>query len=513
MAPTFAEGPLRVTTQSSHHIGSATVRAERVLPASTEALIAALADSGLDLVGAVDLVPRRPQAGGPKPGSTASVSDRTAPVRVELDLARSDDGVVLLECDGVYSWHFPVHPTAEPGSAADRRTVAFEIDVQAKSASDPRLPAQEASRSASALRSAARALVFRFAVPAALENGIATLEEHVQPGLLHLTDADVGAWRRFETLDQLRLPTDRPVRVLLFVHGTFSSTVGTFGALAIDENGREFLRTAISAYDAVIGFDHRTLSLDPRQNAMELLERFRHHSPGTELAIDVVAHGRGGLVARSLAEEVLPGGGWLGGVDIAIFVAATNAGTRLAESARWHETLDLYTNLASIAARDLAELAARVPLAAVVRGAMSGVGPFVKYLALCAPTDGDVPGLAALVPGGAYVTELNLPLLEDAESLAEWFVVTSKFHGEVFEDHRLAELPHDLVSDICDLGDSDRVHHTDYFHQPFVIKAMSGWLPLGLGPDGRDGPDGAGLVSAASGPATSTDAVPQALAR
>jgi hypothetical protein len=511
MAPTSAEGPLRVTTQSSHEIGSAAVRAGHGLPASTEALIAALADSGLVLVDTVDLVPRRAEAGGPRAGSTPRGSDQLAPVRVELDLARGDDGVVLLECDGVYSWHFPVHPAAGPGpAAAERRTVAFDIDVQAKRAGDPRLPAQADRRSATADRDAARALVFRFAVPAALENGIATLEEHVQPGLLHFTDADVGSWRRFETLDQLRLPTDRPVRVLLFLHGTFSSTVGTFGALAIDENGREFLRTAISAYDAVIGFDHRTLSLDPRQNAMELLERFRQHRPGTELAIDVVAHGRGGLVARSLAEEVLPGGGWLGGVDIAIFVAATNAGTRLAESARWHETLDLYTNLASFTARDLAALAARVPLAAVVRGAMSGVGPFVKYLALCAPTDDDVPGLAALVPGGAYVTELNLPLLENADSLAEWFVVTSKFHAEVFEDHRLTELPRDLVNGICDLGESDRVHHTDCFHQPFVIKAMSGWLPLGLGPDGADAD---GLVSAAPGPATSTDAVPEALAR
>ena len=65
------------------------------------------------------------------------------------------------------------------------------------------------------------------------------------------------------------------MRVLLFIHGTFSSTVGGFGALGIDENGKGFLRTAIAAYDAVIGFDHKTLSVDPRQNAENLLKRLR----------------------------------------------------------------------------------------------------------------------------------------------------------------------------------------------------------------------------------------------
>ena len=82
---------------------------------------------------------------------------------------------------------------------------------------------------------------------------------------------------RFESLNELELPTDRPVRLLLFVHGTFSSTVGAFGALGIDQNGQGFLRTAISSYDAVIGFDHKTLSLDPRENAEDLLARLRTH--------------------------------------------------------------------------------------------------------------------------------------------------------------------------------------------------------------------------------------------
>ena len=58
-----------------------------------------------------------------------------------------------------------------------------------------------------------------------------------------------------------------------FVHGTFDSTVGAFGALAATEAGRDFLTQALGDYDAVIGFDHRTLSVDPLENARELADR------------------------------------------------------------------------------------------------------------------------------------------------------------------------------------------------------------------------------------------------
>ena len=138
------------------------------------------------------------------------------------------------------------------------------------------------------------------------------MEAHVKPGMVHLTAPEVKSWKRFETLDELHLPTDRPVRVLLFVHGTFSSTVGAFGVLAASEDGRGFLGTLISAYDAVIGFDHKTLSVDPKQNAEALLKRLKKHQPGSDFVIDVITHSRGGLVTRSFVEQVLPPDGLAG---------------------------------------------------------------------------------------------------------------------------------------------------------------------------------------------------------
>ena len=88
----------------------------------------------------------------------------------------------------------------------------------------------------------------------------------------------MGAGRRRRTVG---LPTDRPARVLLLVHGTFSSTVGAFGAMAVWPGAEGFVATVLSAYDAVIGYDHRTLSVDPKQNARDLLDVLRPH-PGTD---------------------------------------------------------------------------------------------------------------------------------------------------------------------------------------------------------------------------------------
>ena len=380
------------------------------------------------------------------------------------------------------------------------------------------------------MQGAAQALVFRFVAPAILEKAIEKMEEHVRPGLLHLADADVKQWRELETLDELHLPTDRPVRLLLFVHGTFSSTVGGFGALGIDENGQGFLRTAISAYDAVIGFDHKTLSLDPRQNAQDLLTRLQTHHPEAELVIDIVTHSRGGLVTRSFVEQLLPGSGWPATVDNVVFVASTNAGTHLADPKRWSDLVDLYTNLAAAGASGLAMLPGAAPVAAVVGGVVKGIGAFVKYLVSYAAKGDDVPGLKAMVPGGAFVKEINKTQQGQPGPGTNWYVVSSNFHVKLFDDShnppefprelvvklgegfvdQLFEGPNDLVVDVSSmdaidakvggfvrevlaLGENDTVYHTNYFSQLSRDRgarrlAAAGSRAPAAGDDGRDAP-------------------------
>jgi triacylglycerol esterase/lipase EstA (alpha/beta hydrolase family) len=167
------------------------------------------------------------------------------------------------------------------------------------------------------------------------------------------------------------------VRVLLLVHGTFSSTIAAFAPMGLVPGAEGFLPTVLSTYDAVIGYDHRTLSVDPRQNAVDLLTELRRHHPGTDLTIDIITHSRGGLVTRSFVEAVLPQSNWPAVVDNIVFVASTNGGTHLADPARWHDLIDLYTNLVTVGAAGLALVPGGAPVGAVVGGVVRGLGALV----------------------------------------------------------------------------------------------------------------------------------------
>ncbi len=525
MSPAFAAGTVRVTTPSSYDAREPAADATRGLPdpadlaaaAGRAVLVAALADSDLHLVQPVDLTPRRSRdLGAPSAPGT---------VELEVDVQPDEDAVVLLERDGVYSWHLPVDARRRTRALEPRpQTRVFHIEVQPDGPVTPPAPGDRRDRGllGSVVQGAAQALVFKYVAPAILEKAVEKMEAHVKPGLRHLADAEVSSWKRFETLDELHLPTDRPVRLLLFIHGTFSSTIGGFGALTSTDDGKGFVRTLISAYDAVIGFDHQTLSVDPRQNAEALLERLQTHRPRSDLVIDVITHSRGGLVTRSFVEQVLPSSGWPATVDNIVFVASTNGGTHLADPERWSDLVDLYTNLAVVSAKVLA-FAGAAPAAAVVGGVVKGIGAFVKYLVSYAAEGDDVPGLKAMVPGGAFVTEINKQQVGQPGPGTNWFVVSSNFHVSLFDDHhnppefpkelavKLAEGfvdqlfagENDLVVDVesmsaigppaggfvrdtFSLGSNDSVYHNNYFAQISVMEAIAGWLPLGLGAGGGE---------------------------
>ncbi|MEO7336800.1 MAG: CHAT domain-containing protein [Caldimonas sp.] len=94
------------------------------------------------------------------------------------------------------------------------------------------------------------------------------------------------------------LPADRPILVLL--HGTMSSAMGSFGDLwsvGTDDAGQAAAaaRRALKVRygDDVYALEHRTLTESPIQNALALAERL---PPGAQL--DLVSHSRGGLVGE-----------------------------------------------------------------------------------------------------------------------------------------------------------------------------------------------------------------------
>jgi hypothetical protein len=119
----------------------------------------------------------------------------------------------------------------------------------------------------------------------------------------------LGRWQEgdFKSFD----PSEygRAKRILLFIHGTFSQSRSLLqDGLARAKDGaklvgEDFLAAAEKAYDLVLTFDHPTLSVGPALNAMDLAHALRPLNPSQ---IDIICHGRGGLVARWLARCSAP---------------------------------------------------------------------------------------------------------------------------------------------------------------------------------------------------------------
>jgi len=79
---------------------------------------------------------------------------------------------------------------------------------------------------------------------------------------------------------------------LLFLHGTSSSTLGSFGKLS-----NNFWDNAVSSYgNNIIAFEHETLTKSPLENVLDLIGMLP-----SEATIDLTSHSRGGLVGDILS--------------------------------------------------------------------------------------------------------------------------------------------------------------------------------------------------------------------
>lgn len=459
---------------------------------------------------------------------TRGAAHMPASARAAVEIDADENAVILLEQDGLYRWVLPtrVGPgfAARRGPQCARPRKRIEFDLAAAPAASP---SGRRGALTDLLVGEIKTYILKFVAKVVGHLTIKALERNVPEGLVLMRGGPEG-WRRVETARDLGLPADRPARILLFVHGTFSSTVGSFGALGATTWGKELLTAAEGAYDAVIGFDHRTLGSDPLENANDLLGRLEAFSWVHPPVIDAVAFSRGVLVLRSLVETLLPSSAGSLRVRRAIFVAGTNAGTPLADPQRWETLVDLATNLASIGAKTLALIAPAAPATLILEEAVCSLGAFVKYLASVALDARVAPGLAAMTAGGAFVTTLNQLQPGQPGPADSWYcVVSSDFDVSLLlkgpESHALPRRlalwlldtladvfnrsPNDLVvgtdsalaidpdhgifvKDRLVLASNAQVHHTVYFTRPEVVTALGRWLGLepAVRPPGR-GPE------------------------
>ncbi len=487
---------------------------ESGLPAELDA---ALARQGLI---AVDVIELRPDDGVRARGSEALGAvdlDEDDVLDFEISIEEDERALVLLEQDGLFTWTLPEEQgEAGPQTRAGGSGVArFRIAGIAGIAEDVPEDSQGPTRGllGSLVGGTIRARVYkffaglltRFALPAA----IAHLESGQREGVVLVGGDGLRDWIDRDDLRELRLPQGRPARLLLLVHGTFSSTRGSFGGLCTGE-GPDALRRLLAGYDGVFGVDHRTLSRWPRENAEAIRDLLLAQLWPEPPEVDVICFSRGGLVARELIERVLPASGWRGRINRVICVATTNAGTELARAENWRELVDTYTTLACTAMRGLGLLGGG--LAGLIGGeVVSAVGALVQAIATCGITEGAVPGLAAMDPDGALVRDLNRGALPEGPG-PRYYAISSCFDTSLpggvagltaYAQRMLAgrvtaRLYRGAASDLVVNNTSTQtlhparrysaqhhfeanasVYHVNFFLQPAVPAKLVEWLELG----------------------------------
>lgn len=291
--------------------------------------------------------------------------------------------VVLVEQDGLLSWHLPDPRATEPAVAVPIRQGAGPAGLTASGAM-------------AKVRAMAYRFVARAVVGLAVRSVVAVLEARRAEGPVVLADPNPANWTPSADLAALR--GLHPARALLLVHGTFSSTRGSFAGLSTR------IARMKARYDVVLGFDHPTLGRSPDENAAKLADTLLGWGevPGK---LDVVGYSRGGLVARALLHRGLPPA-WLAAVDRVGFLATPNRGTRLASPSRWVGLVDHTTNLAA-AVLAMAKLNPAVAAqAAAIDAVMAGVGVLLRALATSLLSPSDVPGLASMDPDGGWLDRL-----------------------------------------------------------------------------------------------------------
>ncbi len=307
------------------------------------------------------------------------------------------------------------------------------------------------------------------------------------------------------------VPVDAPPaegRVLLFVHGTFSNGESFVQGIGNNPDQADFRTWLSDGYDAVLSFDHPTLSRSPMLNAFELGQLFRESTA----EVDVVAHSRGGLVTRW----------WLEAYDRAplhhrraVFVGSPLAGTGLAAPPNIRATMNLLANIGGA----LGKATAAVPFF----GVLTGLFRIVSTMARLGSKTPAVDAMVALVPG--LIAQSRVGNNRELQSLrrapppleGRYFAVKSNFESDSpgwrfwknFRKARVADVTTDAVFDgdndlvvdtgsmievgelpnggdggdarsvtipshqVFDFKSGDEVHHTNYFEQPATLEFLT----------------------------------------
>jgi pimeloyl-ACP methyl ester carboxylesterase len=312
-------------------------------------------------------------------------------LEVTVPAPNLDEAQAVLEVDefGLVRWHFATDSEPSGGPVRGELTQTFSIPVEPiEIDGDP--VARERGFLGIGVRKVLHLIRFpvEYVAGRVAEFAVGRWEDKYRPYGLHRASP-----RYFAGAPD---PADAGLfdgaPVLLLIHGTFSVGRSGFAGLAA------LLPELTRRYDGrVVVFDHPSVHVDPDENVRRLLASL---PPAATSVVDVVAHSRGGLVARQLASAGQPAPA----VRRIIHVATPNAGTTLASPEHLGDLLDMFSNLVNLFTDEGSGAVA------------SAVIEVVKQIATGAL--GGLDGLAAMDPAGKALAQLNKAPADPATKVA-----------------------------------------------------------------------------------------------
>jgi tetratricopeptide (TPR) repeat protein len=168
---------------------------------------------------------------------------------------------------------------------------------------------------------------------------------------------------------------------LVFLHGTASSTDGSFGELWSGPSAR--IGELVSVYgDNILALQHRTLTHSPIENARDLLAALAKVLPPRS-ELHLVSHSRGGLVGELVARGNRVGGGSFDRTDLQII----KRNGRADDGAALNDLRDLLDKQRYVVSRF-------VRVACPTRGTTLASGRLDKYLSVILNVLETIPGLS-----------------------------------------------------------------------------------------------------------------------
>ncbi|MGH9942518.1 MAG: DUF7379 domain-containing protein, partial [Pyrinomonadaceae bacterium] len=295
------------------------------------------------------------------------------------------------------------------------------------------------------------------------------LEDKLKPGegLYRLSDTLDAEGTKLAARD---LKGDAPY--LVFVHGTASTTRGSFGRLA---GTKEWDELRLRYGNRILGFQHRTLSQSPARNALDVAKLL---PAGAKLHL--VTHSRGGLVGEFLCLRKLDKD------DLKPFRA---------------EEAELLKELADELAAKRFQVERFVRVACPARGTVLASGRLDTYFSIILNLLGlipaldspvysfvkatllelakrrtradEIPGLEALMPESPTIRLLNRPTSANNRTTADLAVVAGDAQGsgllghlKVLATDLFYREDHDLVVNTAAMyGGQEREHGAYFFFQ------------------------------------------------